>query len=63
MEAEKTLSNEDIVSKVGWTPYEGRRVKGLPVKTFVRGRLVADTGQPAAEPGWGQFLPGPGALA
>ncbi len=63
MEAEEILSNEAIVSKVGWTPYEGRRVKGLPVKTFVRGRLVADTGQPTAEPGWGQFLPGPGALA
>ncbi|RME50263.1 MAG: dihydroorotase [Caldilineae bacterium] len=61
MEAEKTLTDEDIVAKVGWTPYSGRRVKGLPVKTFVRGRLVAENGRPVAEAGWGQFLPGPGA--
>ena len=61
LEAEKTLKNEDIVAKVGWTPYAGRRVKGLPVKTFVRGHLVAADGQPVAQPGWGQFLPGPGA--
>lgn len=61
LDAEKTLKNEDIVAKVGWTPYEGRTVKGLPVKTFVRGQLVAADGQPVAQPGWGQFLPGPGA--
>jgi allantoinase len=61
MTAEKTLRNEDIVAKTGWTPYEGRKVKGLPVKTYVRGHLVADNGKPVAEPGWGKFLPGPGA--
>ena len=61
MEAEKVLRNDDIVAKCGWTPYDGRKVKGLPVKTFVRGHLVAENGKPVAEPGWGQFLPGPGA--
>jgi allantoinase len=59
--AERTISNEDIVSKVGWSPFDGRKVKGLPVKTFVRGHLVAEDGRPVAKPGWGQFLPGPGA--
>lgn len=61
MDADKTLRNDGIVAKVGWTPYDGRKVKGLPVKTFVRGHLVAEDGKPVAEPGWGQFLPGPGA--
>ncbi len=61
MQAEKVLKNEDVVAKVGWTPYEGRRVKGLPVKTFVRGTLVAENGKPVGKPGYGQFLPGPGA--
>jgi len=60
MGAEKTLRNDDIVAKVGWTTYDGRKVKGLPVKTYVRGHLVAEDGKPVAEPGWGQFLPGPG---
>ncbi|MFQ5857245.1 MAG: dihydroorotase family protein [Anaerolineae bacterium] len=63
LEAEKTLRDDDVVSKVGWTPFAGRKVKGLPVKTFVRGRLVAEDGKPVGEPGWGEFLPGPGARA
>lgn len=61
MEAEKTLKDEDVVSKVGWTPYAGRKVKGVPVMTFVRGRLIARDGEPVVEPGWGEFIPGPGA--
>lgn len=60
MHAEKTLKNEEVVSKVGWTPFEGRTVKGVPVMTFVRGRLVAQDGQPAIQPGWGEYVPGPG---
>jgi allantoinase len=61
MAAEKTLRNEDVVSKVGWTPFEGRTVKGLPVMTFVRGRLVAKDGKPTIGPGWGEYIPGPAA--
>jgi dihydroorotase len=49
-----------VVSKAGWTPYAGRRLTGRPVMTFSRGRLVAREGRPLGEPGWGQFLPGPG---
>ena len=33
---------------------------GRVVKTFVRGRLVADGGKAVVDPGWGRFLPGPG---
>jgi dihydroorotase len=61
MRAEKVLRDEDVVAKVGWTPYAGRLVRGLPLKTFVRGNLVAENGKPVGRPGWGQFLPGPGA--
>ncbi len=60
MDAEKVLSNEEVISKVGWTPYAGMKVKGLPVRTYVRGRLVAEEGKPVGDPGWGEFLPGPG---
>jgi dihydroorotase-like cyclic amidohydrolase len=45
---------------VGWTPFKGRTVKGLPLMTFVRGRLVAKDGRPVIEPGWGEYVPGPG---
>jgi allantoinase len=62
MAAEKTLRNEDVVSKVGWTPFEGRVVKGVPVMTFVRGRLVAKDGKPVINAGWGEYVPGPAAM-
>lgn len=55
-EEEHTLKNEDIVSKAGWTPFEGRRVKGRPVMTFLRGDLVAERGQVVADPGMGSFV-------
>jgi dihydroorotase-like cyclic amidohydrolase len=56
----RRLADRDVVSKAAWTPYAGREVIGVPVMTFVRGRLVARDGRPAGEPGWGRWLPGAG---
>lgn len=53
---ERTLTDEAIVSKAGWTPYAGRSVKGQAVMTFVRGRLVAEDEKVVGEPGWGRFV-------
>lgn len=53
---EHTLGDERIVSKAGWTPYAGMRVRGAVVRTYVRGRLVAEEGRPVAEPGWGRWV-------
>jgi allantoinase len=61
LQATRTLRDSDVVAKVGWTPFEGRTVRGRVVQTYVRGHLVAEEGRPVAEPGWGRFLPGPGA--
>jgi dihydroorotase (multifunctional complex type) len=57
----RRLADADVVSKAGWTPYAGREVVGIPVMTFVRGRLVAREGRPVGEHGWGRWLPGAGA--
>ena len=38
--AERTITNDWIASKPGWTPYDGKRVTGWPVMTIVRGQLV-----------------------
>ncbi len=59
----RVLADADVLSKAGWTPYAGRRVVGAAVMTFVRGRLVARDGRPEGDPGWGKWLPGPGATA
>lgn len=60
LEAERTIRDEDVVAKVGWTPFAGRKVRGRVVRTYVRGRLAAEDGAPVVDPGWGAFLPGPG---
>ncbi|SMD26918.1 dihydroorotase [Kibdelosporangium aridum] len=41
-----TLSNDAVLSKAGWTPFDGRRIIGRVVRTFLRGRLVAQEGKP-----------------
>lgn len=50
----ETITNAWIRSKSAWTPYDGYRVKGWPVGTFVRGRRVMWMGEiestPAGEP-------------
>lgn len=45
MKAEHTITNEWIASRCGWTPYEGRKVKGWPVTTIVRGQIVMRDGE------------------
>jgi dihydroorotase len=40
MKRSKTITNDWVASKAGWTPYDGVKVTGWPVGTFVRGRRV-----------------------
>ena len=45
LKAERVIDNAWIGSKCGWTPFAGRRVRGWPVGTFVRGRLAMWEGE------------------
>ena len=56
MDKEQTIRNEDIISKCGWSPMDGTKVRGIPVATFVRGKLAAKDGEFVGEIGHGQFL-------
>ena len=53
---EVTITHETLHDNVGYTPYEGRRIKGWPVTVLSRGRLVVDSGELKVQPGSGQFL-------
>jgi len=57
MNIKETLSNDTVVSKCGWTPYDGMEVQGKVIKTILRGTVVAENGRPVGEPGYGQFIP------
>ena len=45
----RTLRSTDVLSKAGWTPFDGRQVRGRVVQTFLRGTLVAESGRPLDE--------------
>ena len=40
LKANRTLRHEDMASRCGWTPFDGLTVKGYPVMTIIRGRVV-----------------------
>jgi dihydroorotase (multifunctional complex type) len=59
--AVRTLSNDEVVSKAGWTPFAGREVRGRVVATLLRGVEIAAGGALSGPEAAGRFIPGPGA--
>lgn len=57
MNAEKTISKDTSYSKCGYNPFEGWKVKGIPVCTIVRGNKVYENGEIVGKPGYGKFIP------
>jgi dihydroorotase len=45
LKREETITNEWIASRAAWTPYDGIKVRGWPVGTFVRGKRVMWQGE------------------
>jgi dihydropyrimidinase len=54
---ETTVTWDGLHDNVGYTPYEGKKLRGWPVTVISRGRIVVDNGKLAAERGSGNFLP------
>jgi dihydroorotase len=53
-EREWTITNDSVLSKIGWTPYDGRTIKGAVDRTLVRGTDVWVDGEVVGEPGHGK---------
>jgi dihydroorotase (multifunctional complex type) len=47
-------TDDDVLSRCGWTPYDGRETTGTIVRTLVRGRDVYVDGKVVGTPGWGR---------
>jgi len=54
---ETTVTAGILHDNVGYTPYEGRRLRGWPVTVLSRGRILVDDGKLVAARGSGAFLP------
>jgi dihydroorotase len=59
LDAEFEIRDEIVLSKIGYTPYAGMRVRAVVDTTLVRGRVVYRDGAVVGKPGWGrQARPG-----
>ena len=50
-----TITNDGVLSKIGWTPYDGRSISARIDRTFVRGQEVFADGKVVGEPGYGKL--------
>jgi len=58
MKREFEIDSSVFLSKAKYSPFDGMRVKGKAMKTFVNGRLVMDEGEIIAEAGAGEVVGG-----
>ncbi|MGQ9460846.1 MAG: dihydroorotase [Candidatus Bathyarchaeaceae archaeon] len=52
---EYKIDSSSFYSKAKYSPFDGWKVKGKPVKTFVNGLLIMDEGEIVAKPGTGKI--------
>ena len=50
LKARRTIENQWIASRCGWTPFDGMTVTGFPVATIIRGHIVMWDGQLTGTP-------------
>jgi dihydroorotase len=50
-----TITNDGVLSRVGWTPYDGRTITASITHTFVRGEAVSVDGKVVGTPGQGRM--------
>ena len=53
MKRECIIDSSLFVSKAKYSPFDGMRIKGMPIMTFVNGNLIMDSGEIVAKPGTG----------
>lgn len=55
LQAEHRITDDEVLSKIGYTPYADRTVRGVPVRTLVRGKTVYADGKVVGTRGTGQM--------
>lgn len=54
LDREWTITDDIVLSRIDWTPYAGRAVRGAIDRTLVRGAVVFEDGQVTGSQGWGR---------
>jgi carbamoyl-phosphate synthase/aspartate carbamoyltransferase/dihydroorotase len=56
-QAEWAVGERPVHTKCGWSPFEGRRMRGCVASVFLRGQKVYEQDEVLAQPGSGRVLP------
>jgi carbamoyl-phosphate synthase/aspartate carbamoyltransferase/dihydroorotase len=51
-----TLDQSELQTKCGWSPFEGKRLRGRVQQVVLRGEKVFEAGRIRVEPGFGQMM-------
>lgn len=55
LDAPWTISNDGVLSRCGWTPYDGRAISATIEQTYLRGRPLLKDGKVVAEAGYARM--------
>lgn len=55
LDSDWTITNDEVLSKCGWTPYDGRSLTAKIDHALVRGQDVYANGEVIGKPGYGQL--------
>lgn len=58
LERQIKITDDGLYTKVGWTPYEGRTLRGFVELTMLRGEVIAQDRKVLGEPGYGRYVAG-----
>jgi dihydroorotase-like cyclic amidohydrolase len=54
LDKEWQITDEGVLSRIGWTPYAGMQLRGAIERTLVRGAVVYEDGKVTGAQGWGK---------
>lgn len=54
---EMKVTQDTVITKAGWTAYEGMTFRGIPIMTMLRGQVIVQDRQVLGKPGYGEFVP------
>jgi dihydroorotase-like cyclic amidohydrolase len=56
MNAKWTVRDSELKMKSGWSPYNGKTLKGIPIVTIARGKVVVENRNFVGDRGLGRFI-------
>jgi dihydroorotase-like cyclic amidohydrolase len=54
MDSPWTITNDNVLSRCGWTPYDGRECSVQIERTILRGQDIYADGKVVGQPGYGK---------